>query len=68
VTRDDLTTPWHADPEAAEELLALPKASRARKAGRSYVPSVHARPLPGGPGVPTRLDSVDVVADEECAP
>jgi len=52
--RDDLTTPWHGDPEATEELLALGKASRARRVGRTYTPSVHVRPLPGAPGVPAR--------------
>jgi hypothetical protein len=52
--RDELTTPWHADPEEAEALVALGKTGRARKAGRTYTPSVHAHPLPGTPGVPAR--------------
>lgn len=48
--RDDLIVPWHGEPDMADELLALPAASRARKAGRTYIPLVLARPLPGTPG------------------
>lgn len=42
------------DPGEADELLALPKATRSRKAGRSFCPSPLARPLPGSPGCPVR--------------
>lgn len=42
------------DPDEAEELLALSKPKRARKAGRTYTPSVLARPLPGSVGRPVR--------------
>lgn len=40
----------HTDTEEADELLALPKTTRSRKAGRTYTPSALARPLPGSVG------------------
>jgi hypothetical protein len=52
--RDDFTEPYRPDPEAAEELLALGRTGRARKQGRSFAPSVLARPLAGSVGRPVR--------------
>jgi hypothetical protein len=54
---DDLSLPWRPDPEAAEELIALGKTGRARKQGRTFTPSVHARPLTGSVGRPVRDES-----------
>lgn len=67
MTRDELTTPWQADPDAAEELIALGTVKRARKAGRTYTPSALSRPLPGAPGVPARKPLLDLDDLEEVA-
>lgn len=67
MSRDELTTPWHADPDTAEELIALGTAKRGRKAGRTYTPSILARPLPGAPGVPPRKPLLDLDDLEEVA-
>lgn len=52
--RDDFTEPWRPDPDTAEELVALGRPGRARKQGRTFTPSVHARPLAGSVGRPVR--------------
>jgi hypothetical protein len=57
--RDDLSDAFHEDPDVADELRLLTKAGRARKAGRTFLPSVHARPLPGAPGVAVRAEADD---------
>lgn len=44
----------HDDTEEADELLALQKTTRQRKAGRTFCPSALARPLPGSVGRPVR--------------
>jgi hypothetical protein len=53
----------HADGDEAEELAALPRETRARRAGRTYTPSALARPLPGSVGRPVR----DLDAEERTA-
>jgi hypothetical protein len=57
--RDELAN-WHEDIEAADEMLALGRAGRARVSGRTFTPSILARPLPGAPGVPPRKPLLDL--------
>jgi hypothetical protein len=51
---DEFIVSYHETPEEADELLALSKVARARKAGRTFAPSPLARPLPGSVGRPVR--------------
>jgi hypothetical protein len=56
---DEFTISYESSPEDAALMRALPKLARTKKAGRTFTPSVHARPLPGAPGSPVRDPDVE---------